>query len=1269
MANRYHVEAWSLPLATSTRTVARVPFIKGSAAAGVSGLGRGSITVRKDWSRLADVTDPDNGVGSLIKIFRDNVLIPELSFFGRRDARNLEDEATGMVVISGPGIGDVMNFGRVENFDYPVSPTIDPDWSWGAGANLTDFRNASFEENPDDATDTGTGFEDETLDGWGPIPGSGDFNSNDTDPTVDNGDARTGTFSLTWDPGAVHSGIQRKITLSQGERYQFQVYLKSATSGRRFTFGITPFGVKHHTNAFTYNDIAMAELENVASNGLGTPGGSTDGTWQVMDLDVTMAITTKAGDPVEATLYVQFDHHGVANGPVARIDDSDNNGPGLGLFPWQQTPDPSEINIFLQDTSPPVAALDGDAVARIVVEGSSADAGTTQLIEGVTVGRTYTARAFIHHDLGSNQDFRIRIRRGTGGSIIQQTTASIATGGTWTKISVTAVADCPNIFVSIIKATPGEFWVDKTSLIEGQDSASWGDINQQLMDDAAVDHTAEAPPFDRDTLGFVDYTSFTNLLTSAGDAWVPATVDYRAKRGKKYRQIGADGARMGFESIVRDTTSGIVLEIFNPYDWSSRTGGIGVDLTGTGVPEIMYGAGVTSGPIIRGPSTANRWHVEGEAGLFEVRRDLGSIADYDTREGYEGSIDFLAGETLAQIADQTLSERTIPTTALKTNLAPHEGDNVPVPFRDFNLGDTYPINLIGDFTGPMRAMQITVDFAPGIGSYTVEWDQVTFTSDPMKATIEAVRRLLEQFDTLDKAADLSGPAVLAAPPFAGPIEATFLVAASNARPDVKAVADFICDGTDDHIEINAAWLAIETLNIEGGRVMLSAGLFNIRDGVVVNPDQGEPGIMSGAGRGATVISMTAGSDTSAVRVRAGATVRDFSILVTSSAVVTRGALEIDESDSQAYSIAVDTDDGVGIWCDGPRSRVEGCEVIARTDASHGIFVHADARESTIIGNVIHESRQHGIMIDGDAGGTPELTQVLNNKIINPSRQAADTFDGIHMEGPFAADHGPLIEGNIIYKTGGVDFRDGINIAVANVVDVTVVGNVVGAGVGRNAITVDGLRDTVEANRVQGAIDVGGDDNHVEGNTVAIVNDASNGIIVGGDDNFIDGNKVFAQSGSLPAVGLEVLSGATGNVIGTNALDATTPITDAGTGTQYRNHKALSPPFVAGVVATATGVARLRIPEDAFIIDAAAMVDTAPTDADLIVDVHLNGTTIFTSGKPTIAASAFDSGLATPTTRVAAAGDYFTVDVDQVGSTIAGSDLTVVIRYVPVGAIG
>lgn len=225
----------------------------------------------------------------------------------------------------------------------------------------------------------------------------------------------------------------------------------------------------------------------------------------------------------------------------------------------------------------------------------------------------------------------------------------------------------------------------------------------------------------------------------------------------------------------------------------------------------------------------------------------------------------------------------------------------------------------------------------------------------------------------------------------------------------------------------------------------------------------------------------------------------------------------------------------------------------------------------------------------------------------------------------------------------------------------------------DGILVEGDDNIITGNLVEGApIRITGDDNLIAGNTFRSLNSADNGFIIAGNRNLIIDNRIVDEFGTAPAVGIQILSGATGNIIGINELaQATTPITDAGTGTQYRNHKALSPPFIAGVVATFVGAARLRIPEDIFIIDVAAMVDTAPTGDTLIVDVHLNGTTIFTTpaNRPTIAAAAFDSGLATPDVRLAAAGQYFTVDVDQVGSTIAGSDLTVFIRYVPVGPIG
>lgn len=70
--------------------------------------------------------------------------------------------------------------------------------------------------------------------------------------------------------------------------------------------------------------------------------------------------------------------------------------------------------------------------------------------------------------------------------------------------------------------------------------------------------------------------------------------------------------------------------------------------------------------------------------------------------------------------------------------------------------------------------------------------------------------------------------------------------------------------------------------------------------------------------------------------------------------------------------------------------------------------------------------------------------------------------------------------------------------------------------------------------------------------------------------------------------------------------------------------------------------------------------TAPTGAALTIDVSLEGTTIFTtqSQRPKIAASEFYGESGTPQVTTWPAGEYLAVDVDVIGSTVAGSDLNV-----------
>ena len=96
----------------------------------------------------------------------------------------------------------------------------------------------------------------------------------------------------------------------------------------------------------------------------------------------------------------------------------------------------------------------------------------------------------------------------------------------------------------------------------------------------------------------------------------------------------------------------------------------------------------------------------------------------------------------------------------------------------------------------------------------------------------------------------------------------------------------------------------------------------------------------------------------------------------------------------------------------------------------------------------------------------------------------------------------------------------------------------------------------------------------------------------------------------------------------------------------------------------TGTHRFYLPYDVKIVEVEISVGTAPTDATVIVDVNVNGTTIFTtpSNRPEIAISGFVDSSTTIEDDTHTDGQYLTVDVDQIGSTIAGADLTVVVRY-------
>jgi Repeat of unknown function (DUF5907) len=103
--------------------------------------------------------------------------------------------------------------------------------------------------------------------------------------------------------------------------------------------------------------------------------------------------------------------------------------------------------------------------------------------------------------------------------------------------------------------------------------------------------------------------------------------------------------------------------------------------------------------------------------------------------------------------------------------------------------------------------------------------------------------------------------------------------------------------------------------------------------------------------------------------------------------------------------------------------------------------------------------------------------------------------------------------------------------------------------------------------------------------------------------------------------------------------------------------------IDGAVTVRTGKARIYNDSGRTrtLVSARATVDTAPTGASLIVDINKGGSSVMTT-RPTIAVSTNTNKSTAFSDATWPDGTYLTVDVDQIGSTVAGSDLAVTVEW-------
>lgn len=510
---------------------------------------------------------------------------------------------------------------------------------------------------------------------------------------------------------------------------------------------------------------------------------------------------------------------------------------------------------------------------------------------------------------------------------------------------------------------------------------------------------------------------------------------------------------------------------------------------------------------------------------------------------------------------------------------------------------------------------------------------------------------------------------------AGPQAIT--VASFEAPADVRARADYVCDGVNDEVEINAALTAAAQVNTNDsgmGVVELSSGAFLTAAAITI-PSTGRGVMLVGKGWGltsqSTVISRRGTGNFVGLTWPGTGGLANLTFVDYAYNVNTSPLIQFTTSNLRRYlkDCYIENDNGLAI--DGQTfayiTVIDGCDI----EGDLGAFSTTSTSASLRVTDSVFYGYSSGYAVDVNAatnnsvqlftdcefaGGTGGLRMALGSTsrvIAKDCTYWGGTLPAINVSGPADPDASRIT--GIVY--GSVSSTADA-VTLSSVSFVTLDLDLRRSG-GHGVHLTDASRCIVRG--------------RADGCSQATANTYSAVILDGNsDDNEIGPLMALAVSvGNKPLYGVRIAASTCDNTVvhGVHASvnTAGNEVSDAGTGTQFRDAKTLT--FAqAGTLATGTGVGRARVEAPGVILGAEAMVNTAPTGASILVDVNKNGTTIYTTqaSRVTVAAGANAGAQAgAPDVKAVAAGDYVTVDVDQVGSTVAGSDATVFVRYLPV----
>lgn len=514
---------------------------------------------------------------------------------------------------------------------------------------------------------------------------------------------------------------------------------------------------------------------------------------------------------------------------------------------------------------------------------------------------------------------------------------------------------------------------------------------------------------------------------------------------------------------------------------------------------------------------------------------------------------------------------------------------------------------------------------------------------------------------------------------------TIRIASSTARADEIAVADYVCDGVNDQTDFATAISTADAENANGITLELSSGIFyfgaewNIPNTVGSVAVIGRPA--SAGWNNSTWIEKSATGNYGLIdQDNPNLTIMDVGFYGLNTETITEAMIQLPSSGKlrldrcQVYGafttgadlISLTSGNTVHInecYLTSDKSCLKATSGVITTFITNSWLYSIGAAtidcqglsEQQTNGATIGEWRIVGCMLVSENTAVVRLDGALANKPRLFMQGCGIDTETAGVDGVYVTEFTPILIGNRFAMTGA-----GTAVRCGTLESGEITGNYFDE-VGQHGIwLLDCDKVTVSGNTLRNYSDV--------------TDNTYSGILLDGNTNYcmVTGNTLQSLGTNKALYGIRVDDSTCdnnrieNNNLVSSAKTAGNEFSDAGTATLGWQERELR--FFSGTLATtAPDVKRNRFTAPAVLGLTYLDCNTAPTTQAIIVDVHKNGTTVYTTqgNRPQIAASATAGNSTTlPDVKTIAAGDYLTADIDQVGSGTTGADLVVIQRYMP-----